>query len=117
MDGPRTNLCVWYFLNVFIDTTLGVGVLWFWLHTMQWVLERVFHVPYIRTGCYGPPPLRRQLGPWARQTAVFIIAEGLMKFCVYEMFRFFPVLFALGDWALRWTRGNYRYQVVFVMFM
>ncbi|KAI8150172.1 vacuolar membrane protein-domain-containing protein [Fennellomyces sp. T-0311] len=117
MNGPKTNLCVWYFLNVLVDTTLGVGILWFWLHSLQYVLERYLHVQYIRSGQYGPPPLRRRILPWARQTAVFIVSEGLMKLCVFALFRLCPFLFDVGDWALRWTRGNYRYQVVFVMFI
>ncbi|KAI8371478.1 vacuolar membrane protein-domain-containing protein [Radiomyces spectabilis] len=112
--GPRTNLCVWYFLNVAVDTTLGVCILWAWLHALQWVLERL-HVTYVRTGHYGPPPLRRRLGPWFKQTLIFVAAEALMKFCVYVMFRVFPILFELGSWVLKWTKDNYRYQVVFVM--
>lgn len=117
MNGPKTNLCVWYFLNVLVDTTLGVGVLWFWLHSIQWVLERYLHVDYIRSGQYGQPPLRRRIWPWARQTIVFIIAEGLMKLCVFILFRLCPFLFDIGSWALAWTRDNYRYQVLFVMFV
>ncbi|KAI9316039.1 vacuolar membrane protein-domain-containing protein [Dichotomocladium elegans] len=117
MNGPRTNLCVWYFLNVLVDTTLGVGILWFWLHAIQYVLENYLHARYIRSGNYGPGPLRRRAWPWLKQTTVFVACEGLMKFCVLLLFRFFPVLFDLGNWALRWTRGNYRYQVVFVMFI
>ncbi|KAI9495296.1 vacuolar membrane protein-domain-containing protein [Zychaea mexicana] len=117
MNGPKTNLCVWYFLNVLVDTTIGVGILWFWLHSLQWILARYLHVRYIRSGEYGPPPLRRRLLPWARQTAVFIVSEALMKLCVLGLFRLCPFLFNVGNWALRWTRGNHRYQVVFVMFI
>ncbi|KAI9014513.1 vacuolar membrane protein-domain-containing protein [Phycomyces nitens] len=113
-DGQKTNLCVWYFLNVAIDTTLGVAILWAWLHIIQYGLERL-NVKDIRSGYYGPPPLRRRLLPWIKQTTVFVIAESLMKLCVYGMFRAFPSLFDLGEWVLQWTRDNYRYQVVFVM--
>lgn len=115
--GPSSNLCVWYFLNVGVDTTLGIGILWAWLHGIQWVLEHKLHVRYIHSGNYGPGPLRRQWLPWLKQTVVFIISVALMKFCVYLLFRAVPILFAFGNWVLRWTRGNYRYQVVFVMFM
>ncbi|KAI9481663.1 MAG: vacuolar membrane protein-domain-containing protein [Benjaminiella poitrasii] len=112
--GPKTNLCVWYFLNVAIDTTIGVAILWFWLHLIQTLLERC-HVKEVRTGHYGPPPLRQMLKPWLKQTVVFILAESLMKLCVYGMFRHLPFLFSWGEWVLRWTKGNYKYQVIFVM--
>lgn len=114
---PKTNLCVWYFLNVAVDTTVGVGILWFWLHSIQYVLEKVFHVKQIKTGNYGPPPLRNRLYPWFKQTFIFILAESLMKLCVYGMFHTMPFLFTFGEWVLRWTKGNYRYQVIFVMLM
>ncbi|KAI8980533.1 vacuolar membrane protein-domain-containing protein [Pilobolus umbonatus] len=112
--GPKTNLCVWYFLNVAVDTTVGVGILWFWLRSIQSVLMKL-GVKDIKTGQYGPPPLRHMLYPWLKQTFIFILAESLMKLCVYGMFRLFPFLFTLGQWVLRWTNGNYRYQVLFVM--
>ncbi|KAI9244626.1 vacuolar membrane protein-domain-containing protein [Sporodiniella umbellata] len=114
-DGrPRTNLCVWYFLNVAVDTTIGVAILWFWLKLLQKVLTR-FNVKDIKTGQYGEPPLERMFYPWFKQTFIFISAESLMKLCVYWMFRHLPFLFAFGEWALAWTKGNYRYQVIFVM--
>lgn len=104
-------------LNVFVDCTLGVYLLWCWLRGLQWVLEKKCGLTYVRTGNYGPPPLKRRLTPWLKQTLIFIVAEGLMKTCVYLLFRFFPVLFRFGEWALSWTKGNYRYQVLFVMLM
>ncbi|KAI8087748.1 vacuolar membrane protein-domain-containing protein [Gilbertella persicaria] len=112
--GPKTNLCVWYFLNVAVDTTLGVAILWGWLHLIQAILTKL-GVKQLETGRYGPPPVYRMLMPWFKQTCVFILAESLMKLCVYGMFRHLPFLFAFGEWVLRWTKGNYRYQVIFVM--
>lgn len=114
--GPRTNLCVWYFLNVAIDTTVGVAILWFWLKLIQNLLA-LLNVKDIKTGQYGEPPLRHMLFPWFKQTFIFILAESLMKLCVYWMFQHLPFLFAFGEWVLRWTEGNYRYQVIFVMLM
>ncbi|KAI7891604.1 vacuolar membrane protein-domain-containing protein [Mucor mucedo] len=112
--GPKTNLCVWYFLNVAVDTTVGVAILYMWLRIIQYILEKL-NVKNIKTGQYGPPPLKNMVIPWIKQTFIFILAESLMKLCVFGMFRYFPFLFAWGEWVLRWTKGNYRYQVIFVM--
>ena len=38
-----------------------------------------------------------------------------MKFCVFIFFSICPWIIAVGDWALRWTEGNERVQVFFVM--
>lgn len=113
---PKTNLCVWYFLNVAVDTTVGVLILWCWLRLIQKAMERL-HVKQVKTGYYGSPPLKNMLIPWFKQTFIFVLAESLMKLCVYGMFRYMPFLFAWGEWVLRWTKGNYRYQVIFVMLM
>ncbi|EPB88901.1 hypothetical protein HMPREF1544_04291 [Mucor circinelloides 1006PhL] len=111
---PKTNLCVWYFLNVAVDTTVGVLILWCWLRLIQKAMEKL-HVKQVKTGYYGSPPLKNMLIPWFKQTFIFVLAESLMKLCVYGMFRYMPFLFAWGEWVLRWTKGNYRYQVIFVM--
>ena len=38
-----------------------------------------------------------------------------MKLVVLIMFYSFPWLSHVGDWALRWTEGNERVQIIFVM--
>ncbi|KAH8552457.1 vacuolar membrane protein-domain-containing protein [Umbelopsis sp. PMI_123] len=109
--GGSSNLCVWYFLNVGVDTTLGVGILWVILRSLQWSLQRI-GVTGIRTGDYGTPP---SILSWIKQTIIFIISLSGMKLCVYGLFRLCPWLFDFGKWVLGWTRDNYRTQVVFVM--
>lgn len=38
-----------------------------------------------------------------------------MKICVFIFFSLCPWIVAVGDWALRWTEGNEKVQVFFVM--
>ena len=38
-----------------------------------------------------------------------------MKLCVYFIFKLCPWLVLVGDWALKWTEGDERLQVFFVM--
>lgn len=40
-----------------------------------------------------------------------------MKLCVFLLFQLFPWLGWVGDWALRWTEGDERLQIAFVMFI
>ena len=38
-----------------------------------------------------------------------------MKFCVFVIFKICPWIEQVGDWALKWTEGNEKVQVFFVM--
>lgn len=40
-----------------------------------------------------------------------------MKICVLIIFLVFPWISRAGDWALGWTEGNERLQIVFVMML
>lgn len=40
-----------------------------------------------------------------------------MKFCVLIIFIMLPWISRVGDWALGWTEGNERVQIVFVMML
>lgn len=117
VHGSRTNLCVVYLLSLLVDTTIGIAILWSWLRMIELLLERC-GIRNVRSGHYGPPPLRCMLQRWARQTSVFVLATICMKLCIFLVFHLAPALFLLGDWLLEHVaRGNLRYQVVFVMFL
>lgn len=40
-----------------------------------------------------------------------------MKFCVLIIFMAFPWISRVGDWALGWTEGNEKLQIIFVMML
>ena len=40
-----------------------------------------------------------------------------MKLFVWFLFKIFPWLPWVGDWALRWTEGNEAIQIAFTMFI
>ncbi|OAD05238.1 hypothetical protein MUCCIDRAFT_122846, partial [Mucor lusitanicus CBS 277.49] len=111
----HTSLCTFYFINVGIDTTFGVLLLWCWFTLLMNACEkcRLLHVG--ETGDYGPPPLSRMVWPWMRQMAVFLLAEILTKACLYGIVINSPWLFWLGELCISWTQYDPKIQVVFVM--
>ncbi|KAI8974948.1 vacuolar membrane protein-domain-containing protein [Pilobolus umbonatus] len=113
---PSSNPCVWYFLNIFIDTTLGVGIIWGVLSTATYVTHR-YGLDGFQSGVYGEPPLGNQLKKWIRQLSVYVLALITMKTMVVFLFSIFPWLEDFGSWVLGWTMGNYRLQVLFVMLL
>ncbi|BFZ55213.1 hypothetical protein PYCC9005_002253 [Savitreella phatthalungensis] len=109
--GEGTSPCTWYFLNIIVDTTLGVALLYAVLKLLTHMLEVAGVV--MHTGDYGTPPR------WSRflgQLAVFVTGLVLMKIIVFALLYAFPGLAKLGDWGLRWLEGHEKLRIFFVMF-
>lgn len=143
-EGQKSNPCVWYvliifalcvcvplergfffwvlmmtlryFLNIFVDTTLGIGILWCILTGFKFLVLRL-QLTGFQSGVYGEPPLVEQLKKWSKQLIVYIVSLILMKVIVVGLFHLCPWIEDFGDWVLQWTVGNYKLQVVFVMLM
>jgi hypothetical protein len=105
-----------YFLNIFVDTTVGVGILWGILLAFQKLAVRL-QLHGVKRGVYGDPPLINQFVQWGKQLFIYNTALVLMKFVVVLIFAICPFLFTFGQWVLEWTMSNYKLQVVFVMLM
>ncbi|ORY80717.1 Vaculolar membrane protein-domain-containing protein [Leucosporidium creatinivorum] len=103
------NPCSLYALNIAIDTTLGVLVLFGFLKLSTRLL--VHYHPTYRTGDYGNP---FSSAIWARQAAVYVACLGAMKVVVLLLFWAFPALFKFANWCLSWLPTDDA-QVVFVM--
>ncbi|CAB4406652.1 unnamed protein product [Rhizophagus irregularis] len=109
--GGDTNPCVWYFLNIFIDCTLGVFILYVLLKIVDFIVV-ITGTEGMKSGDYGHPP---NVNWWIRQTVAFICCLFVMKIVVVLIFRLCPFLFDTGEFLLGWTLYNAKLQVVFVM--
>ncbi|KAJ3755894.1 vacuolar membrane protein-domain-containing protein [Lentinula raphanica] len=108
------NACVSYFLNILVDTTLGVALIYLILHVLTIIFSEKFHLKGFESGIYGTPP---RVKYWARQAALYVVALTTMKFLVIGLLALFPGLFKIGAWLLSWTwtdEGD-ALQVIFVM--
>ncbi|KAG9079565.1 hypothetical protein FRC06_007659 [Ceratobasidium sp. 370] len=108
-----SNPCTLYFLNVLVDTTVGVGLIYAFLHAGTWLLATKMQLKGFRSGDYGGVPPSKVY--WMRQATVYVTALILMKLAVVGLFAIWPGLFRIGDWLLSWTSGNAALQVVVVM--
>ncbi|KAG2115744.1 vacuolar membrane protein-domain-containing protein [Suillus discolor] len=108
------NACTYYFLNVLIDTTLGVTIIYVVHHGLTYLFAKRFHLKGYESGQYGSPPL---MSYWARQAAVYVVALTTMKMLVVGLFTVWPGISQVGDWLLSWTAiGNGdAFQIIFVM--
>ncbi|CAG8497760.1 3381_t:CDS:2 [Ambispora gerdemannii] len=106
-----TNPCVWYFLNIFLDCTLGVFILFTLLKLLHKGASSL-GVQGVRSGDYGMPP---RVTWWLKQLSLFIIGLFTMKTIVVLLIHIAPFLFKLGEWSIHWTESDPKLQIVFVM--
>ncbi|KAI2636190.1 vacuolar membrane protein-domain-containing protein [Xylaria nigripes] len=111
------NPCSFYLLNLAIDTTLGIPIL---LVLLRVTTGLVAYTPLgkpresIQSGNYGDPP---KSWWWLKQSVIYFCGLFGMKLCVLLIFLILPWISRVGDWALGWTEGNERLQIVFVMML
>ncbi|KAL5487715.1 hypothetical protein ACEPAI_5823 [Sanghuangporus weigelae] len=106
------NPCALYFLNILIDTTLGVALIYFVHHFLTYMLSDKLMLKGFRSGQYGSPP---SILYWIRQAVVYVTALTTMKLVVIGLFAIWPGIVEVGNWLLSWTGGGDGIQVVFVM--
>ncbi|KAH9943145.1 vacuolar membrane protein-domain-containing protein [Epithele typhae] len=106
------NACVLYFLNILIDTTFGVGIIYVLLQAMTHVLTVKLHFKGFESGVYGTPPA---ISYWFRQTAVYVLALTTMKLVVVSLFAVLPAIFDFGEWLLGFLGTSDAAQVIFTM--
>ncbi|KAI9000692.1 vacuolar membrane protein-domain-containing protein [Trametes punicea] len=106
------NACVLYFLNILLDTTFGVGIIYLILHVMTYLLTEKCHLKGFESGVYGTPP---RINYWLRQSAVYVFALTMMKLLVVALFAALPVIFKVGEWLLTFLGPSDAAQVIFTM--
>lgn len=73
------NPCSLYFLNILIDTTVGVGIIYLALKGFTALFVRHYGPNDYITGHYGVPP---QMSVWLRQLQPYLLAVIAMKLVV-----------------------------------
>ncbi|GJE84537.1 STIMATE domain-containing protein [Phanerochaete sordida] len=106
------NACVLYFLNILIDTTLGVAIIYLTLHSINFFLTEKCGFKGYETGKYGNPP---SLSYWFRQLSVYLFSLATMKLLVVGLFALWPGVFKLGEWLLTFLGPSEAAQVIFTM--
>ncbi|BGP18764.1 hypothetical protein JCM10213_004277 [Rhodosporidiobolus nylandii] len=98
------NPCSLYALNILLDTTLGVLILYYFLH-LSTTLMRTHYSPTYHPGFYGPPPTF-SLSLWGTQAAVYIACLAAMKLVVLLLFWVAPGMEDAMTWLLSWTSSD-----------
>ncbi|EIW73201.1 hypothetical protein TREMEDRAFT_26192, partial [Tremella mesenterica DSM 1558] len=111
--AAHNNPCSLYFLNVLIDTTVGVAIFYFALKGLTWFITQRLGLEGFQSGKYGNPPKPRF---WWQQLIPYLISIILMKLLVLlplTLPGISPLIIRLGHDLLAYLNPDA--QVIFVM--
>jgi STIMATE family len=103
-----------YFLNLFVDCTIGVPILWVNLKILHRICQH-FQLKGTRSGDYGGSPPKWTW--WFTQVVVYCIGVSWMKIGTLIVLGSLPYLDKVGEWLVGWTKGNTALQIIIVMFV
>ncbi|KAH9022367.1 vacuolar membrane protein-domain-containing protein [Lactarius deliciosus] len=106
------NACVYYFLNILLDTTLGVYAIYITLFFLTWYFSEKLKLKGLQSGQYGSPP---SVNYWVRQLAIYVVSLTSMKLFVIAVVAFWDVLSDIAAWLLSWLGNGDTAQVIFTM--
>ncbi|KAF5102436.1 hypothetical protein D0Z00_000363 [Geotrichum galactomycetum] len=99
---PGSSACTWYFLNLFLDTTVGIPILWFFLYMIHMTAFRVGMTGIISGQYHDEPedlsvPLtpEEQIPRWRnffKQAGLYLLGMICMKSVLYSLTELFPWL-------------------------
>lgn len=135
-DDDDNDQCDWYFVNLLMDTTLGIPILWAVLHILERLLTRL-GVSNIKSGnYYGEVPQKErisgndemecliprkqtpQFSSFVKQTGIFILGLLVMKTCVYLIAdRFEGLTYWFANLILGWADHWPNLQISLLMFV
>ncbi|PWN53058.1 hypothetical protein IE53DRAFT_310980 [Violaceomyces palustris] len=115
------NPCSLYFLNILVDTTLGVFFIYVTLRFITHALTDRFGLTGFVSGQYRDPAApgarrsRPRISYWLKQLSTYLLTIFLMKLAVLALFDLFPFLFVFGEWLLDLFGDHKNAQIVFSM--
>jgi hypothetical protein len=111
-----SNQCIWYFVNITIDTSLGVLVCYLLVRAFEaWAERRGWR--RVRTGEYGCGGKLDYVG-WLMQVGIWTVILTSVKWTLFlGIYLNADLLSAYGDTLLGWMDGYPRVELVVVMIL
>ncbi|WPK24728.1 hypothetical protein PUMCH_002012 [Australozyma saopauloensis] len=103
-DDCTGSPCDWYFLNIVLDCTIGVYVLYLVLRFVSFVCKKYLHVTQIESGEYGPNPHRPSVRAYLKQLSLYFGSLMVTKFVLYGLVECFEseLLWFTSNILLSW---------------
>ena len=105
--------CEWYFVNFTMDTTIGVGLTFFFLKSVEWGARQFDWNALKVSGEYGTPT---NYSTYFKQLAVWLFIICLVKTCVVMfIFLLSAPLVEFGKFVLGWLTPSPDVELLVVM--
>lgn len=112
----RGNPCALYFINIFVDTTIGTFILLLILRFLTFLLCAILRLPSASLGLASGTYPHPFVISWLKQLAIYLLALALLKAVVVAMFLIGgESLIRFGDRVIEAVSPNPRVQVVVVV--
>jgi hypothetical protein len=115
------DACVWYLVNILLDTTIGVIFEWILIRIFE-VFARKYKIDVLISGCYYSFNTTKyddyhiDYSIWAVQTTLWCIISALMKFVVYIIMMSFATFFEnVGFYLLQSIAVYPKLELIVVM--
>lgn len=104
--AASSDPCDWYFLNIVLDCTIGVYVLFLVFNLTNKICKRHFHMTEIDSGNYGDDPQRPSVKAYLKQLGIYFTCLMITKFILYGLVECFEtqLLWICSNLILIWLR-------------
>ncbi|RCK55544.1 hypothetical protein Cantr_03943 [Candida viswanathii] len=119
-DEDTQDPCDWYFLNIVLDCTIGVYILYLVFRAMNRICKEYFHWTQIESGEYGPNPNKPSYKAYLKQLGVYFTSLMITKCILYGLVECFEkqLLWITSHILLVWL-DEYpdEFEIFIVMFI
>ncbi|CAL9735007.1 hypothetical protein MOSE0_G04830 [Monosporozyma servazzii] len=128
-ESENDDECDWYFVNLLMDTTLGIPILYYILHGIEHIGMK-YNISNIKSGDYFDDNeilnvnkhKQRIRSPkfqaFLKQFIIFIIALIIMKFIIYMILNYMVSLaYLIANLIIGWSDPWPNFQVFLIMFV
>lgn len=119
-DDCTGSPCDWYFLNIVLDCTIGVYILYLVLKLLSHICKKYFHVTQIESGEYGLDTHHPSVRSYLKQLSLYFGSLMITKFLLYGLVECFEseLLWFTSNVILAWL-NEYpnEFEIFIVMFV
>ncbi|KAI5952001.1 hypothetical protein KGF54_005076 [Candida jiufengensis] len=118
-DTDEDNACDWYFLNMVLDCTIGVYILYLVFTSLNYICQNYFNITQIKSGEYGNIN-KPSFKAWFKQLIIYFTSLMITKIILYLFVEIFEIqlIWITSHILLSWLdEFSNEFEIFIVMFI